>query len=78
MISVKVKNDGVHKALQKLKQIVSKEDIINTVKKKRYYQKPSVAKRLKSKEAARQRIKDFKKEIQLAQRLEQQMWEQFA
>lgn len=75
MISVKVKNDGVHKALQKLKQIVSKEDIINTVKKKRYYQKPSVAKRLKSKEAARQRIKDFKKEIQLAQRLEQQMWE---
>ena len=78
MISVKVKNDGVHKALQKLKQIVSKEDIINTVKKKRYYQKPSVAKRLKSKEAARQRVKDFKKEIQLAQRLEQQMWEQFA
>lgn len=75
MISVKVKNDGVHKALQKLKQIVSKEDIINTVKKKRYYQKPSVAKRLKSKEAARQRVKDFKKEIQLAQRLEQQMWE---
>lgn len=76
MISVKVKyNESPQKALQKLKQIVSKEDIITVVKKKRYYMKPSVAKRLKSKEAARQRVKDYKKEIQLAQRLEQQMWE---
>ena len=76
MISVKVKyNESPQKALQKIKQIVSKEDIITVVKKKRYYMKPSVAKRLKSKEADRQRVKDYKKEIQLAQRLEQQMWE---
>ncbi len=76
MISVKVRpNENPQKAFQKLKQIVSKEDIIGQVKKRRYYNKPSVAKRLKSKEAERQRVKDYKKEIQQLQRLEQQMWD---
>ena len=50
--------------MQKLKQLVSKEEVITTVKKKRYYMKPSVAKRLKSKEAHKQRNKDLQKEIQ--------------
>ena len=75
MISVKVKyNESPHKALQKLKQLVSKEEVIATVKKKRYYMKPSVAKRLKSKEAEKQRNKDLQKEIQYLMHQEQQLW----
>ena len=60
--------------MQKLKQLVSKEEVITTVKKKRYYMTPSVAKRLKSKEAHKQRNKDLQKEIQYLQHQEQQLW----
>ena len=60
--------------MQKLKQIVSREGILNEVKKRRYYVKPSMQKRLKREEAERQRIKDMRKEIKQAERLEQQMW----
>jgi small subunit ribosomal protein S21 len=81
MITVKIShkdnrdNQGkVIKALQKLKQIVSREGIINEVKKRRYYVKPSMQKRLKREEAARQRIKDIRKDLKQIERLEQQMW----
>jgi small subunit ribosomal protein S21 len=81
MITVKIShkdnrdNQGkVIKALQKLKQIVSREGIINEVKKRRYYVKPSMQKRLKREEAARQRIKDVRKDLKQIERLEQQMW----
>jgi small subunit ribosomal protein S21 len=60
--------------MQKLKQIVSREGILNEVKKRRYYVKPSMQKRLKREEAERQRIKDVRKDIKQAERLEQQMW----
>ncbi|MAK40806.1 MAG: 30S ribosomal protein S21 [Euryarchaeota archaeon] len=79
MISVKIghsdNNQGkVIKAMQKLKQIVSREGILNEVKKRRHYVKPSMQKRLKREEAERQRIKDIRKDIKQAERLEQQMW----
>ena len=79
MISVKIghsdTNQGkVIKAMQKLKQIVSREGILNEVKKRRHYVKPSMQKRLKREEAERQRIKDIRKDIKQAERLEQQMW----
>lgn len=74
-ISVKLKyNENPQKALQKLKQLVSKEGIIAAVKKKQYYMKPSVAKRLKSKEAQKQKNKDLQKEIQFLMHQEQQLW----
>ena len=60
--------------MQKLKQIVSREGTLNEVKKRRYYVKPSMQKRLKREEAERQRIKDIRKDIKQAERLEQQMW----
>ena len=60
--------------LQKLKQIVSREGILNEVKKRRYYVKPSMQKRLKREEAERQRIKDVRKDLKQIERLEQQMW----
>ncbi len=79
MITVKIgykdNNQGkVIKAMQKLKQIVSREGTLNEVKKRRCYVKPSMQKRLKREEAERQRIKDMRKEIKQAERLEQQMW----
>lgn len=81
MITVKIShkdnrdNQGkVIKALQKLKQIVSREGILNEVKKRRYYVKPSMQKRLKREEAERQRIKDIRKDLKQIERLEQQMW----
>ena len=79
MITVKIahkdNNQGkVIKALQKLKQIVSREGTLNEVKRRRYFVKPSMQKRLKREEAERLRIKDFRKDIKQAERLEQQMW----
>ena len=79
MITVKIGHKdsdqrNIIKALQKLKQIVSREGTLNDVKKKRYYTKPSMKKRLKREEAERQRIKDFRKELKQVERLEQQMW----
>jgi small subunit ribosomal protein S21 len=81
MITVKIghkdnrDNQGkVIKALQKLKQIVSREGTLNEVKKRRYFVKPSMQKRLKREEAARQRIKDIRKDLKQIERLEQQMW----
>jgi ribosomal protein S21 len=73
-IEVKFKEDP-KRAFQRLKQLVVKEDVIGQVKKRKRYLKPSVAKRLKSKEAERQRVKDLKKDLQQAARLEQQLWE---
>ena len=79
MISVKIGHSDnnlgkVIKAMQKLKQIVSRVGILNEVKKRRHYVKPSMQKRLKREEAERQRIKDIRKDIKQAERLEQQMW----
>ena len=75
MLTVKLKyNENPQKALQKLKQLVSKEGIIAAVKKKQHYLKPSDAKRLKSKESQKQRNKDLQKEIQYLIHQEQQLW----
>jgi|TARA_B110000263_G_scaffold247010_1_gene259045 small subunit ribosomal protein S21 len=65
---------NIIKALQRLKQVVSREGTLNEVKNKRYFVKPSMKKRLKREEAARQRIKDFRKDLKQVERLEQQMW----
>jgi ribosomal protein S21 len=76
MLSIKLKyNDNPVRAFQKMKQLVSQEDLMMTLKNNQSYKKPSAAKRAKRKEAARQRVKDNRKRIQQAIRLEQQMWE---
>ena len=55
MISIKIGHKdsdqrNIIKALQKLKQVVSREGTLNEVKKRRYFVKPSMAKRLKKEE----------------------------
>ncbi|MEC8307103.1 MAG: 30S ribosomal protein S21 [Chlamydiota bacterium] len=57
-IRVRLKvGEQVEKALRSLKKKVDKEGVLKTLKAKRHYQKPSVRKRLKSKMAAKYRIK---------------------
>ena len=72
MISVRVRhNENPERAVSKLKNLVVKEGILNAVKDKRYYKKPSLKRKLKREAAARQRVKDFHKEIRAAQREEE-------
>ena len=69
MITIKLKpNDNPDRAITKLKNMVIKEGLYKTVKDNRYYRKPSLKKRLKREEAARQRVKDMHKEIRAAMR----------
>lgn len=56
MSSVKVRmGETIEKALRALKKKLDKEGVIKTARAKRYYDKPSVKKRAKSKAAAKYR-----------------------
>ena len=72
MITIKLKpNDNVERAITKLKNIVIKEGLYKELKDRRYYAKPSLKRRLKREEAARQRVKDLHKDIRAALRDEE-------
>ena len=72
MLSIKVRhNESSERAVSRLKNLVVKEGTLNTIKDKRYYKKPSLKRKLKREAAARQRVKDFHKEIRAAQREEE-------
>ena len=74
MISIKLKpNDKPERAITKLKNAVIKEGLYKELKDRRYYAKPSLKKKLKREEAARQRVKDFHKEVRAAIR-EEENW----
>ena len=73
-ITIKLRhNEDPNRAIQKLKNLVIKEGLYKELKDRRYHRKPSLKKRLKRDEAARQRVKDTKKELKAAQR-EQDNW----
>lgn len=56
MSSVKVRiGESIEKALRALKKKLDKEGVMKTAKAHRFYDKPSVAKRAKSKAAAKYR-----------------------
>lgn len=58
MTSVKVRpGESVERSLKVLKKKVDREGIMKSAKAKRYYDKPSVRKRLKSKNAQKQKFK---------------------
>ena len=72
MITINLKpNDKPERAITKLKNIVIKELLYKELKDRRYYAKPSLKKKLKREEAARQRVKDQHKEIRAALREEE-------
>ena len=65
MITIKVgHNQDPIRAIQKLKNKLINEGLFQELKKRKHYVKPSMAKRLKREEAARQRVKDMRKMIQ--------------
>ncbi|MAT08196.1 MAG: 30S ribosomal protein S21 [Chloroflexi bacterium] len=65
-ISVKNKNNNNFRTLQIFKNKVNDEGIIQDLKKKEYYVKPSMRKRLKKENAEKQRTKDLNKDIKNA------------
>ena len=72
MITIKMKpNDSMERAMTKLKNIVIKEGLYAELRRRRYYAKPSLRKRLKKEEAAKQRVKDLHKDIRAALRDEE-------
>ena len=72
MIEIKLKpNDRIERAITKLKNIVIMEGLYKELKDRRYYAKPSLKKKHKREEAARQRVKDLHKDIRAALRDEE-------
>jgi len=72
MITIKVghKQDPI-RAIQKLKNKLIQEGLFQELKRRRFYAKPSLKKRLKREEAARTRVKDQRKAIARARKEEQ-------
>ena len=72
MITITLKpNDKPERAITKLKNIVIKEGLYKELKDRRYYAKPSLKRKRKREEAARQRVKDLHKDIRAAMRDEE-------
>ena len=73
MITIKIGyNQDPVRAMQKLKNKVIAEGLFQELKRRRFYAKPSLRKRLKREEAARTRIKDQRKQIARARKEEQE------
>ena len=73
MITIKVgHNQDPARAMQKLKNKLIQEELFVELKKRRYYAKPSLKRRLKREEAERTRVKDYRKAIRQAQQRDDQ------
>ena len=71
MITIKIgHNQDPNKAIQKLKNKLISEGLFQELKRRRYYAKPSLKKRLKREEAERQRVKDYRKKLARARQEE--------
>ena len=69
MITIKIgHNQDPMRAMQKLKNKLIAEGLFAELKRRRYYAKPSLKKRLKREEAARTRVKDFRKQVARARK----------
>ena len=61
-------NQDPIRAIQKLKNKLIQEGLFAELKRRRFYAKPSLKKRLKREEAARTRVKDFRKQVARARK----------
>ena len=69
MITIKIgHNQDPARAMQKLKNKLISEGLFQELKRRRFYAKPSLKKRLKREEAARTRVKDFRKQVARARK----------
>src|SRR5215213_10227959 len=55
--------DSIEKAMKILKQKMSKEGILQEIKRRRYYEKPSVKKKRKMREARKRRRREAKRRV---------------
>ena len=71
MITIKIgpKQDP-KRAIQKLKNQLINEGLFVELKRRKHYLKPSLKKRLKREDAAKQRVKDFRKAVRKAEQEE--------
>ena len=74
MITIKIGHNqqDLTRAMQKLKNKVITEGLFQELKKRRFYAKPSLKKRLKREEAARTKVKDLRKAIARARKEDEQ------
>ena len=73
MITIKVHaGQDPTRAMQKLKNKLISEGLFQELKRRRFYAKPSLKKRLKREEAARTRVKDFRKQVARARKEDEQ------
>ena len=73
MITIKIgHNQDPTRAMQKLKNKLISEGLFAELKRRRFYAKPSLKRRLKREEAARTRVKDLRKAISRARKEEQE------
>ena len=71
MITIKIgHNQDPNRAIQKLKNKLIQEGLFQELKRRRYYAKPSLKKKLKREEAERQRVKDYRKRLARAKQEE--------
>ncbi|MCH8841354.1 MAG: 30S ribosomal protein S21 [SAR324 cluster bacterium] len=62
MIEVKVNNEMVDRAMRELKRKLIKEGLFKELSRRKFYMKPSVAKRIKRAQAAKVRKKEAARE----------------
>ena len=75
MITIKVgHNTDPIRAIQKLKNKLIQEGLFQELKRRRFYAKPSLKKRLKREEAARTRVKDFRKAVARARKEDEDLF----
>jgi small subunit ribosomal protein S21 len=75
MITIKIGyNQDPTRAMQKLKNKLIQEGLFQELKRRRFYAKPSLKRRLKREEAAKQRVKDYRKAVARARKEEQDNW----
>lgn len=67
-VKIEVRDGNVAKSMMQLKRTLIREGLFKELKKRKYYIKPSVAKRLKREAAEKQRNKDLKRELRAAQK----------
>ena len=73
MITIKIGyNQDPTRAMQKLKNKLIQEGLFAELKKRRFYAKPSLKRRLKREEAAKQRVKDYRKAVARARKEDEQ------
>lgn len=63
-LEVSVQDNNVNRAINRLKREIGREGISRELKRRRFYEKPSVAKRRKQREAERRRRKDARRRAQ--------------